>query len=279
MNKEKSILTAKRVLELFDYERETGRFFWRVNTGIKNLIGKEAGMAGYRGRKILHIDGVRYGSEQVVWLLENGQLPDSRIGYRDGCPGNPSISNLTILRRQRFAKDDITRLELKSMLIYDPETGVFTWKSRSIEDFRASQGWTNWERYYAGKKAGYVDKNGYVTIRIKKKLYRAHRLAWLYVHGKWPENVIDHINGNPTDNRICNLRDVTQEVNLQNMRRPTAKNKVGVLGVTFHPSLGKYAAYIKAGGKSKALGYFATANDAGEAYLRAKRKIHEGCTI
>src|SRR5690606_17077500 len=101
------ILTAARVLELFRYERETGKFYWIVDGRIKKLIGKEAGMSGHKGAKILHVDGVRYGAEKIVWMLEHGSFPSFRIGYADGCPGNTAISNLIPLKRAKFTKESI----------------------------------------------------------------------------------------------------------------------------------------------------------------------------
>lgn len=95
---------------------------------------------------------------------------------------------------------------VREVLHYDPETGVFTWiKTLSI-------------RAVAGKVAGTVNKRGYRLISVDKKTIPAHRLAWLHYYGKNPEGVIDHINGMTGDNRIENLRDVSQMVNTRNSR-------------------------------------------------------------
>jgi hypothetical protein len=92
---------------------------------------------------------------------------------------------------------------LKKYLNYDPETGVF---KRKINSGKAK----------IGDVAGGINGSGYICIRINSVKYRAHRLAWLYVHGKFPDNQIDHINRVKNDNRIDNLRDVTQSVNARN---------------------------------------------------------------
>jgi hypothetical protein len=77
---------------------------------------------------------------------------------------------------------------------------------------------------------------GYITIRVIYKSYLAHRLAWLYVHGEWPENLIDHINNNRSDNRICNLRKATKTENNRNTLRGS-KNKSGVKSVFWKENL------------------------------------------
>lgn len=122
--------------------------------------------------------------------------------------------------------------------------------------------------------------DGYVVIMIDGKSYQAHRLAWLYIYEKWPDNMIDHLNTIRDDNRITNLRDVEHNINIQNQRRAQKNNKsAGLLGVTFNKLAQKYVAQIKLNGKNKYLGLFDNAEDAHEAYLEAKRQYHAGCTI
>lgn len=157
--------------------------------------------------------------------------------------------------------------DLRKSLEYNPETGEFRWK---ISAGRAR----------AGSPAGTVDKSrGRLHIQFQGKLNLGHRLAWLLTYGKWPEKVIDHLDGNPLNNRISNLRDVSNSVNSQNQRKANSDNKTGLLGVSFHKRDGKFHAQIYANGKKKRLGYFPTAELAHAAYLAAKREIHAGCTI
>lgn len=160
----------------------------------------------------------------------------------------------------------VTQQRLKEVLEYDPETGVFTW---AVSD----------RMKRVGAKAGFVHfphkgSTGHVLIQIDGKRYVASRLAWLYVHGEWPKDVIDHKNGDWTDNKFSNLRDVPQLVNVQNQRRPRSDSKTGYLGVRRNGS-----AIIQDQGKQHYLGQYRSPEQAHEAYLKAKRVMHEGCTI
>lgn len=160
----------------------------------------------------------------------------------------------------------LTVEKLKAALDYDANTGVFTWKIRPSKAVRA------------GDIAGCVEKRiGYVTIGISKDIYKAHRLAWLYVYGEWPKGVIDHINCIKADNRIKNLRDVFADGNAQNICKPNRRNKSGFMGVIWFQN--KWRAGMSVNGKSKWLGDYSTPEEAHQAYLVAKRKYHAACTI
>ena len=160
----------------------------------------------------------------------------------------------------------ITADRLRELLHYCPETGIFTWLIS-----------TN-RRIKIGSVAGTLNSRGYICININGKIYKSHRLAWLYVHGNWPANNIDHIDGSRSNNAISNLRDVNQSINQQNRRIAKINNKsTGLLGVTKRNN--QFLAQIMINGKSKYLGLFDDANVAHEAYLAAKRIHHKGCTI
>lgn len=160
----------------------------------------------------------------------------------------------------------LTADRLRQLFEYDPETGVFK-RLTSI-------GGTT-----AGDVAGCLHSSGHLVIRIDHILYKAHRLAWLMVTGAWPEKDIDHIDGNQTNNRFSNLRDVDDSTNMQNQRTARADNKVGLLGVSLDRERGSYKAQIKCAGKTLLLGRFKSPLEAHQAYLVAKRKLHAGCTI
>jgi hypothetical protein len=160
----------------------------------------------------------------------------------------------------------MTADELRDLLEYSAETGVFIWRVRPSK------------AVLSGTPAGCKEKRiGYITIGIRGRIYKAHRLAWLHTYGSWPKGLIDHINGNKSDNRIANLRDVFADGNAQNIRKPNRRNKSGFMGVIFFQN--KWRASITVTGKTKWLGDYATPEEAHQVYLVAKRKYHGACTI
>jgi len=152
----------------------------------------------------------------------------------------------------------LTQARLQELLHYAPETGLFTWSAPSGP------------RVKKGARAGSATREGYLTIRIDKKLHKAHRLAWLYVYGLHPKNQIDHINQSKSDNRICNLRSVSNKQNLEN-RGAQKNNTSGYKGVSF--SRGLWQAQICSNGKRTNLGRFYTAYDAHLKYEDAAKKL------
>ena len=157
---------------------------------------------------------------------------------------------------------ELTQAHLKSVLDYDPETGVFTWKNRSDIPRNVNAGRVGKE---AGCVADYVCTQ-YLLIGINGVLYKAHRLAWFYLHGRWPEGDIDHRNCDGLDNRIVNLREASRRQNLANMR---VKGRIRIKGVSRSGKNPRkpFQAQIRIGGKRKWLGYYSTAEEAGEVYM------------
>lgn len=166
----------------------------------------------------------------------------------------------------------LTAERLRELLHYDPDTGVFTRLVASMAGATRNRAVAR-----VGDIAGGADLKGYVLINVDGRKYRAHRLAWLYVHGVWPPCNIDHRNGNCGDNHIKNLRAVTQGQNMQNRRRASKNNGCGFLGVSAEG--GRFRASIKAAGKKKHLGYFDTPELAHAAYLEAKARLHPFQTL
>ena len=105
----------------------------------------------------------------------------------------------------------LTHDDVVTLLDYNQETGVFQWKKKR-------------RGIRTGVNLGTDNGFGYLRITVLGKQFYAHRLAWLYCHKVWPKGEIDHINGNKQDNRIENLRDVTQQSNAQNKLSPTSKS-------------------------------------------------------
>lgn len=158
------------------------------------------------------------------------------------------------------SKPNIALEKLKSLAFFDPETGAFKRLVRR-------------GKFAEGTLIGDVAADGYWRVMIDNKRYLAHRLAWFYTHGVWPEHTIDHINGIRTDNRICNLRDVPHEINILNRHAPTNASS-GVRGAYWHKRMEKYSSSIGHGGKHIFLGYFNNPEDANLAYMKAKKLLH-----
>lgn len=146
----------------------------------------------------------------------------------------------------------------RQALTYDSEAGVFRWVA-------------------SGKKAGSPNAYGYQSIQFERRHYMAHRLAWLLTHGAWPVGVIDHLNGDRSDNRLVNLRDVSIKANLQNQRAAKCTSHLGVLGVSKNRA--GFRARIRVADRQIGLGTFKTLEEASSAYLTAKRKLHAGNTL
>lgn len=171
---------------------------------------------------------------------------------------------------------ELTAALLRKTLSYDAMTGAFTWLATP-----KSTGGSRKVGGHAGSRNKVI---GYIYIGINRRTYLAHRLAWLYVHGCWPEFGIDHINGDRADNRISNLRDVPQRINSQNLRVAKVSNESsGLLGVSKdkRPRRAKrpYSAYITLNSQRTFIGAFSSAEEAHEAYLAAKRQHHIGNTL
>lgn len=154
-----------------------------------------------------------------------------------------------------------TRERLQQLYEYNPSTGKFV--SLSYRGGRRS-----------GETAGHVTAAGYRMIGIDRKHYRAHRLAWLYVHGYMPKGLIDHINGCRHDNRIENLRCVNPDENQHNSWRANANSTTGALGVSRCLRSGKWRAGIVVRGKKIWIGRYDTVEQASLAYLQAKAQRH-----
>jgi len=165
-----------------------------------------------------------------------------------------------------MSKADLSVDRLRELLQYSPHSGLFV-RRRSISGRNARK----------GAVAGCDNGQGYIVISVDRCVYRAHRLAFLYMTGHWPTDEVDHINGIRSDNRWSNLRNASTQENTHNQRTPQRNGSTGFLGVRFYG--GKFRAAIGLDGVRRHLGTFPSAELAHAAYLAAKRKLHSNCTI
>jgi hypothetical protein len=152
----------------------------------------------------------------------------------------------------------LTQAEVQFKLNYYPDTGIFTRKIRT---------WKSKPNDVVGSNC-----NKYIYVGCNGKQHYAHRLAWLYTYGYWP-TVIDHINGDTKDNRLCNLREATISQNSHNSKKPK-NNTSGIKGVYFHKKSQKWMARVHINYKCIYLGIFANIEDAKEIVINARKEIH-----
>ena len=164
---------------------------------------------------------------------------------------------------KRLAHPLPTQAYLKSVLIYDPETGIFIWRWRDALPL-------NWNRRRAGCVAGSRDKRGYVLLGLDGRVYPAHRLAWVYEHGDvlGRTDDVDHKEDPKWDNRICNLRPATASQNLGNRKRSRGK----LLPKGVYAERHRFRAILRHNGRSNSLGTYGTIEEAHAAY-RAKASL------
>jgi hypothetical protein len=154
----------------------------------------------------------------------------------------------------------LTQERLRFLMDYDPDTGLFTRKVKV-------------KHQPAGAIVGTSGTRGYLQCNIDGKPYKLHRLAWLYVHGEWPADQIDHINHITSDNRLCNLRVVSCAENHQNRARKT-NSASGYLGVTWHKRDRRWQAHLEVNGKAIHLGSYQDLDLAVAARKQAELKFH-----
>jgi hypothetical protein len=169
----------------------------------------------------------------------------------------------------------VSPADLHKYLICDFETGALTWRLRPREAFPCNWSFLVWNKSYGGKPAFTSSCSGYYRGNLLNKVYAAHRVIWAMAHNEWPE-VIDHVNGNKLDNRLSNLRNVSQTINCKNTRHHK-HNTSGVMGVSWSNTRNKWVARVGANTAGVHIGYF----DDKESAIRAveaerlKRGYHE----
>lgn len=279
----KKELTHEYLLEMLHYDSISGHFWWKKTRSHKksgSLAGSHDKSNGYI---FICINKYPYLAHRLAWFYVHGKWPDNQIHHvnRNRCDNRiRNLQDVTMEVNLSFRDHKsgavvipmpapvwipekvskvLTQDFLKSILNYNQDNGDFTWK-------------INRTNIPAGKKADYINNNGYIYISISvgghKRRYAAHRLAYLYMESTWPENEVDHINGNRADNRWCNLRKANRSQNSANTKRQS--NKTGLPGV--HKKRKKWTSTFYSDGKRIHLGVFGTPEDAYEAYKKAKIK-------
>lgn len=173
-----------------------------------------------------------------------------------------------------MAERDLDPQYVRRRLRYDPESGKLFWKTRAVVgDVRRMRAWNT---MYAGREAfTFQDSSGYRRGSLDGSMLLAHRVAWAIHYGRWPRGTIDHLNGEPCDNCLSNLRDVTMAENAQNSRRQT-NSVTGVTGVNLHVQTGRYAARIHKNGRFHHLGLHDSIEAAAIARREAERALGFG---
>lgn len=262
MTEKSPLPSVDELRALYDFDPATGVFRWRVTTSSRSQSGSPAGARAADGSLRLRIGGREIPASWAVIALATGSWPKRRVVFKNNDKSDHRISNLA--QGREFSGKTLTAERLKELFSYDSLTGTFIRRC------------TTSGNGLKGSEPG-CKRDGYIFIHVDRKLYRAHRLAWLYVYGQFPSKFIDHVNGNRADNRISNLRDVEQKTNNENRRSASEAAASKVLGVT--PKRKKWAAQISVDNKNIYLGTFADVEAAGDAYVAAKRQLHAGNTL
>lgn len=176
---------------------------------------------------------------------------------------------------------DLTPQRCRDLIDYEPRTGEFTWKRRMPADFSCvgvgrDRECKRWNTRYAGRPAfTQTTTAGYLVARIDRVRKLAHHVAFAMTHGRWPNGMLDHINGRKDDNRIVNLREASATDNARNAAR-RSDNSSGVTGVSWCKRRGAWLSRMCLNGRNKHLGYFASVDEAAAARQRAGRgHFHE----
>lgn len=270
---------------------------WEPNSGCCIWLG-----ALIREHGAIKVNGKQEAVHRVAWELERGPIPKGlwvlhncgvgpcfnvshlRLGTREenavdrqlhgGYVGKAGGGTQAVVRvndgvRLPFLKPpslELDQAELRRILVYHPETGLFVWRARSDRDH-------SWNMQRVGETAGAKSGKGYLYINLETKLHLAHRLAWLYMTGAFPAGHIDHINGDKMDNRWANLRLATAAQNGANVGLRST-NKSGVKGISWDARHKCWYAKITINLKQINLGYFKTLEEATAARRLAEAEHH-----
>lgn len=173
-----------------------------------------------------------------------------------------------------MAERQLTQEYVRSLFDYDPETGILTWRFRPREQFSSDRIWNGTNTRCAGKPAGSVTCDGYIELGVDGRLYKAHRVIWLWMTGVMPDE-IDHEEGIRNNNRFANLRNGTHGGNMLNKSK-RRDNKSGVCGVGWHKTDRRWVAHITVNNRQIRLGGFIRKEDAIAARRAAEKEYGFG---
>lgn len=277
-NRLRKQVSHNELIDLLHYDPTSGAFYWKKTRG-HSIAGAVAGSIGSGGYRRITIAKTPYLAHRLAWLFIHGESPVGWIDHINGDRDDNRAANLRDVTPQQNASNRghrttptiksfptwippqsdtaLTAHIVRSLLLYEPESGVFTWRKRA-------------GKYAAGTVAGYLLRDGYRMIRItvggKQHHCFAARLAWLYIHGRMPDREIDHVNCDRSDDRIANLREANRRQNLANTRGWSGRD--GIKGVRKRHS--KWVARLA----GKHLGTFATPEEAQAAYFSELTRLY-----
>lgn len=262
-----SKIPVSRLHELFGYDKETGRLVRKIYHG-RRRPGTFAGtVSNGKSRAEIRVDNVRCGVAEIIFAMHHGHWPN-RLSHIDGDLRNTRIENLCEMFPASGEMPDVE--DLHESFNVSPDGGLY-WKI------------PNWGGIKPGDIAGSENGDGYRRVHLNGVRLPVHRVVWAMVNGRWPDEgkVIDHIDGNPSNNHPDNLREVTWQENAQNRRRPSKNNRTGtrVPGVSWNSALGQFAVNLKIDGKVRFLGSFDHLPDAEREALRLRRKHYVANTL
>lgn len=248
-------ISAEKLREMLDYNADTGEFRWKVSPAPSVRVGAAAGYRTSAGGRAIMIGYRPQAASRLAWLHAYGEEPAGMIRHVNGDKSDDRLINLRVKVGQDAKREDISLRQLRETLAYQPEDGVFYWN-------RARGGPAKVDADGATNRAGVARSDGYVVVGYLARTYLAHRLAWFYVHGAWPKDLIDHINGDRGDNRLCNLREVRPFENSQN-RALKSTNTTGMTGV--YQQGRRWFARATVNNVTHTVGYFKTKEEAAAA--------------
>jgi hypothetical protein len=161
---------------------------------------------------------------------------------------------------------------LRQCFSYDAETGELTWRVRPREHFKGGAGWHNFNNQFANHPAGAKNNGGYLNVKIDGASHPVARIIWAIYAGQSEFSYVDHIDGNPTNNRASNLRLASFAENARNRSHKT-NNSSGIRGVTWYTPSNKWWARVTVNGKTHCLGTYKTIEEAAVVVYEAKQKL------